>query len=168
MTFEGSVTVSFFENFAAYGGAISATNTNITMYGRLLFADNSADKGGGAIPITEQTMINCSGRSITFRNNTSQTGGAIYAISPTYSEVGFRTTVELRDTLFEGNAAKDEGGAVYVSDSTINMTGTIHFVQNSAKSGGAMAFSGSGSELLLTRPLTAYFDKKIQLLKVGA
>ena len=215
-----SSNVSFIENSATSGGALSIENSNLTMYGRVLFERNSAVYGGGAIiAISERDMITtitCSGRNIIFRNNTSyRNGGAIHAASG--------TNVELKDILFERNVAMIGGGAIYVvdssikmtgtlhfrnntsnghggaiyadtsvtsmfelrdiqcernsvlfdrigyvDDSSINMTGTLYFVRNSAQRGGAMALRGISSKLLLTEPLTANFVENSVTMSGGA
>ena len=177
ISFEESSTILFTENSAtsfiensatSFGGAISIDGSNLTMYGIVLFERNSAGYGGGAIAIYSsgvgiQPMINCNGRSITFRNNTAgRYGGAIYASNG--------ANIELRDILFKRNTAVMDGGAVYVDDSSINMTGTLHLVQNSAQqgSGGAMAFIYASSKLLLTEPLTANFVENSATVSGGA
>ena len=143
ITFEESSNITFTDNSATLGGAIFIEDSNLTMYGRVLFERNTACYYGGAITIFDyrgrqnDIMINCSGRSITFRNYTGRYGGAIYASSSAES-----LNVELKDILFERNTAVIDGGAVYVGGSSINMTGTLNFIQNSAQRGGAMAFDG--------------------------
>ena len=197
VTFEESSNILFIENFAAgVGGAISISDSNLIMYGGVLFERNSANVSGGAVSIIGLhilTMINCRERNVIFRNNTSQShggaiyvnaygittsvhlrnilferntalhdGGAIYALGKTLS-------VELRDILFDRNTAMPSGygGAMYASDSVINMTGTVHFVQNGAQMGGAMAFSTS-SKLQFIEPLVANFFENTAMLNGGA
>jgi predicted outer membrane repeat protein len=121
--FEETSRVSFIKNSAAsYGGAIYVSQSNLTMHGRVLFESNFAGLGGGAIAINNgyydgnplaRSVINCSGNSIIFRNNTSHgSGGAIYAMSQ-YSDSDI--TVGLKDVLFEGNTATlDGGGCLFI------------------------------------------------------
>ena len=175
--FEETSSVSFIENSAAsYGGAIYIMRSNLTMNGRVLFESNFAGLGGGAIAINNArpnyspsiiiSVINCIGKSIIFRNNTSHgSGGAIYAMNQ-YSVSNI--TVGLKDVLFEGNTAALDGGAAYSFNSAINMIGTVNFNHNSAQRGGAMVFSGDYfSRLRLISPLTAKFMKNSAILGGG-
>ena len=151
--FEESSDISFVENSATSGsdgagGAIYTLDSNLTMYGRVLFEGNSAD-----------------------------TGGAIYAQGYFYVTT---SSVELssRDVWFNRNTALLNGGAVYVSNTLINMTGALHFIKNSAQRGGAIAFIShssydsngyftSSSKLLLTEPLMAEFIENLANMSGG-
>ena len=165
ITFEESSNITFTDNSATIsGGAIFMEDSNLTMYGRVLFERNSAGYYGGAITIFEEesrqnNMINCSGISIILRNNSGRYGGAIYASNG--------ANIELRDILFERNTAVNDGGAVYVIDSSVNMAGTVRLVQNSALRGGAMAFIET-PKLLLAEPLIANFSENSATMSGGA
>ena len=177
VTFEETSNVSFIENSAAsYGGAICVVQSNLTMNGRVLFENNSAGLGGGAIANNHTyyyyyedtpsiSVINCSGKSIIFRNNTSHgSGGAIFLSADSYNVI----RVELKDVRFERNTATLDGGAAYSYNSIINMKGTMDFYQNSAQRGGAMAFTNEYlGALRLIDPLTANFTENSATLGGG-
>ena len=177
--FEETSNVSFIENSAAsYGGAIYMIHSNLIMNGRVLFESNFAGIGGGALAVNNpqptdddtlsisNSVINCSGKSIIFRNNTSHgSSGAIYARN---QYLVSNITVGLKDVRFERNTATLDGGASYSFNSVIYMTGTMDFNQNSAQRGGAMVFSGDYfSRLRLISPLTANFMKNSAILSGG-
>ena len=56
---------------------------------------------------------------------------------------------------FLNNEAPYRGGAIFAIDSSLNITGTQKFLQNSAQQSGAMACDNS--KLILTEPLTINF-----------
>ena len=165
--FEESSNVSFVENFSEFnGGAISTVNANLTVYGTILFEGNSAKYGGAIYAVTvyyERTALPMNTsvklRNIRFERNTALDGGAIHVQSMFHG-----ASVELRDVWFERNTALLNGGAIYAVDTSINMTGTLYFIKNSAKRGGAIAFGsghgpGSLNKLLLMEPLVATFTE---------
>ena len=136
IVFEVSSIVSFIENSATNnGGAIHIEDSNLTMHGEAIFKRNYAALSGGAITIIRQGMLNCSGRSVIFQNNSCFiSGGAIYSTAYSYATScisDYSIVVELRDILFERNVAR-EGGAVCALDCFISMTGNMNFIQNSA------------------------------------
>ncbi|MCG8620481.1 MAG: hypothetical protein MJE68_00595, partial [Proteobacteria bacterium] len=162
--FEESSNVSFIENYSEfYGGAISTANANLTIYGTVLFEGNSASYGGAISAVTVYEIpprnISIKLSNVRFERNTALDGGAIY-VEPLSNSV----SVELRNVWFERNKAMRNGGAIYVIETSINMTDTLHFVKNSAEQGGAIAFgsgygSGTLNKLLLTEPLMATFTE---------
>ena len=159
VVFEESASVSFIENYAASGGAMYLSESNLTMCGRVLFERNSADCGG-AIAIDERcrlTTINCSERNVIFRNNIGQSyGGAIYSgknarycYSESEPDSGTNSDIELRDVLFEGNAA-DEGGAIYALGQGVYKTTNVelrdaYFERNMASNSGGALYTATAS-----------------------
>ena len=109
--------VNFSPNSAQRGGAMFLMYSNLTMYGRELFEDNSAGMEGGAT-YSANSVINMhmTGR-VDFNQDSAQRGGAMF--------------------LMDSNLM----GAAYSLNSVINMTGRVDFNQNSAQRGGAMAFA---------------------------
>ena len=78
----------------------------------------------------EQPQVLLELRNVYFKNNTfSQTGGIW---------LNFCKEIELVDCIFVGN----QGTSIYLYYSTINVSGTLSFVNNTAYEGGAMAFYG--------------------------
>lgn len=189
--FEALSNVTFVENSAmSEGGAVYIHESNLIMYSRALFEGNSAGHDGGAVAIVEGGVLVAAvdhneRNIIVFRNNSSpSSGGAIYSDN---SDIELRgvlfesntafyggainaqsifniTSVDLRDVWFERNTAKVNGGAIRALSMPINMTGTLHFVKNSAKRGGAIAIGslstyGFLSKLQLSQPLVANFTE---------
>ena len=137
------------------GGAISSTSASVELR-NILFERNTA-LYGGAVSAQGIHNTNYSGvelSDVLFQRNSASYGGAIYA-----QDIDRANSIKLRNTLFERNTAMLNGGAVYIRDSVINMTGTLHFVQNSAQRGGTIAFDllSAFRSLLLTEPLMANF-----------
>ena len=63
------------------------------------------------------------------------------------------------------------GGAIYAEDTPISMTGTLHFVKNFARSGGAIALGSgvrSSNKFLLIEPLIANFSEYSANMSGGA
>ena len=170
--FEESSNISFIENYSEfYGGAISTVNTNLTVYGTVLFEGNSASYGGAIYVVTVIDILPMNTsiklKNVRFERNTALDGGAIYVESMSLS-----ASVELRNVWFEGNKAMRNGGAIYAIVASISMTDTLHFIKNSAEQGGAIAFgSGHGSgtlnKLLLTEPLMATFTENFANMSGG-
>ena len=185
------------------GGAMYLLDgANLTMCGRVLFEANSAQRDGGAIAIEggtlSTTMMECNEKNITFRNNTVgqlqyYDGGAVYSKNArvelknvlferntahregaVYAQGEYNTSyVTIEDSRFENNTAMRDGGAIYAADILISITSTMHFVGNSAQTGGAIAFgpldiTGSFlSKLLLNEPLKAYFTENSATVSGG-
>ena len=149
-----SVTESLLSgNFAQRGGAIYATNTDLTI-GTSIFSDNGvnvADRGGAIYSLYGSLNIS----STNFEGNTaSRAGGAIWR----RGESGVST---FSDVYFAGNCAllaSSEGGAIYLSDSSAEKVLISHtlftetnYSGNLAKDGAAL-FVGNG-EVELTNGL---------------
>ena len=82
MTFDGNSTVSFSNNKAyANGGAIYITNPSIVIfkgYSMTTVADNEAGTYGGAVYVQNGAVI-CEGNSVVvFHDNTAGQGGALF------------------------------------------------------------------------------------------
>ena len=185
VTIAGSV--QFINNSAGYGGAIhsygnviitdnaqyvlfqgnhaihlgGASSQHVTIAGSVKFIDNSADKGGaitcyGNVTITDNAQVvgfqgnhardiggamYCDGvtiaGSVQFINNSADWGGAITCL---YGNVTITDNAQY--VLFQGNNARDFGGAIY-SLQHITIAGSVKFINNSADWGGAIICYGN-------------------------
>ncbi len=140
------------------------------MPGLLIFINNTATMGGGAI-IFSSSQAKLNGMNITFTNNlgTESGGGAIFlkqsvmtssamhlyftnntakgtdggAISGTHSNLTLGTTPNCSHYFFN-NSANISGGAVYLVEGSLWIFGNSHFSNNSAsQDGGAMSILDS-------------------------
>lgn len=127
-TFTGNNAVS------GHGGAIEGGNS-IQLY-NTTFDKNTANYFGGAVSLmyADSVISDC-----VFSNNESQNerGGAmiIYGLNAEFKN----------SNIFNNNTAKTNGGAIYIgSDTTVNMSGTAQFINNTAKEGlgGALYIQG--------------------------
>ena len=114
----------------------------------LEFANNKNAKGNGASIVVEQGgQLSVSGTTekyYTFKNNSAQNGGAVYAELTNYGDSAAEL-FNVSNATFESNSA-DQGGAVYVNfkydnDYNNDVTATINnavFNENKAVNGGAV------------------------------
>lgn len=132
----GSIKNSILSNNTAsiQGGAsyINGGTLNIT---DSIINENIASMGGGALFINsgDVTLNNTS-----FDKNAVTSGSLGGAISNS-------GTLTIDNALFDSNSAGNDGGAIYIgSDTTVNMSGTAQFINNTAKEGlgGALYIQG--------------------------
>lgn len=171
--------VTFSDN--RYGGSVSLFGSNFTCDGQIQFANNviTTPEGFGSAIFSERSTISLSG-TITFENNTvvKGVGGAIFTFdSRMYyrGDVRFsgniamggiggalcidRTTLECEGRVtFTNNSAVHRGGGVYAIDSSVTITGSSSFTQNTAMEGGGMGFEGNAA-LVLQSPVSMVFDR---------
>ena len=107
-------TVEFTNNTSIKGGAIS-----MMMMANITIADNA--RGNHAVTIAG---------SVKFINNSAGYGGAID------SDGNVIITDNAQDVVFQGNHARDFGGAIY-SRQHVTIAGSAQFINNSADVGGA-------------------------------
>ena len=114
----------FRNNSAIYGGAVYG-NDEINII-KSIFTDNIAGQSGGAVYMSgngNHTVINCE-----FTNNTSNFGGAIFALN----------NAEISYSLFKDNTGHSYGGAIdFYKNGTYTLTASS-FEANSANYGGAI------------------------------
>ena len=129
---------------AQYGGAIYMENgVYVEANGTTNFLSNSAALNGGAIDARNNgwyaDFYSVNQSSILFENNTCGENGGAVDLSEMYISVNGNWS-------FIHNSAASLGGALYAFQVTIGprLTGAS-FSENSAKSGGAVYFSGVGS-----------------------
>ncbi len=157
----GSVTISnssFAGNAADEdGGAISFIGTSGTHSIRnTTFSDNTTNEDGGAL-FLETTFfgVNVSNLSLavensTFSGNTGDNGGAIHVNS---------VNANITNSTFSGNTARDNGGAVHMTNGTSATIDNSTIVLNRAGTSGAgnaggigvIAFTGGGVSALELR-----------------
>ena len=127
--------IKFDNNYATLGGAIYATDINITDSSSIIFTNNHANSGG-AIYATDINIVDSS--SIIFNNNHADSGGAIYA-----------TDISIADTssiIFKNNKSNKAlninsgGGAIYLNKLFIAKNSNILFDTNSAVSHGGAVY----------------------------
>lgn len=152
---DASSATSYFEGNTAgrSGGAISASGarSNIAFYRGASFESNTAGLNGGAIETGANASITFNffhddGAGTKFEYNTASagSGGAIYAGG--YSGINFCDT-----SLFEGNKAGLNGGAIYLESGNIMFASYTNaltrFDSNTAVSGkgGALYYGGSNA-----------------------
>ena len=82
----------------------------------------SADGVGGAVSAQDSSNINFTNSIVTFTGNTAPYGSAIYAGNS--SKISFINT----DVFFVGNSGS---AALYVKESTVNISGNMEFIGNS-------------------------------------
>ena len=128
VTIAGSV--QFINNSAGQGGAIgSGVNVTIADNAQVVFQGNHAKTAGGAI-ISADQHVTIAG-SVQFINNNADYGGAILSN-------GNITIADYAQVLFQGNHAKTIGGAI-TSYKHVTIAGSVQFINNSARHGGAIA-----------------------------
>ena len=126
-------TVRFIKNSANFGGAVMTQNGSVTVTrtASVVFDSNHANGGGGAID-DHSHSINLAG-TVKFINNSARFGGAIATLN------GSITATKTADVVFESNYAISEGGAIAdYNQHNIILQGTVKFIANSAKFGGAI------------------------------
>ena len=158
-----------------YGGAIylpASSGAKIYMgleneyvNGKVIFADNSATSGAGAI----YSAGTISGQNVTFEGNSSKEGGAIYA-SGKYS------TTSLENSSFIKNSSTSAGGALRIGghntlNNDIDLTlKNVSFVENTASTGAAISLAeenvSSFENLTFTKNATTSSGGAMQI--VGA
>ena len=163
ITFNGNSKVTFSDNRANNGGAVYSRdysqisfneNTSVT------YKINEAIVRGGAVYSHEKCSILFHDNStVTFINNSATNGSALY--SETYSDVSFDGTSKVTfhenkavfggamfcgsysEVSFDGNTVEDDrasahGGAHHTRNVTSAGHSSVKFVNNEAKTGGAM------------------------------
>ncbi|MCF6288954.1 MAG: hypothetical protein L3J53_06950 [Proteobacteria bacterium] len=130
------------------GGAIYAEIGSDVILERSGFSSNTAVLNGGAIYATDgNTTINAEAAKFINNRSTRGSGGAI-AVHNRASFTIKRTVAECADAdrcnFFDGNQARDLGGAIFSSDSNIDIAST-YFEENRADFGTAIYVVGVNS-----------------------
>ena len=90
-------------------GILDVRNVNLTLHGRCLFRDNT-----GTALRAESSVIGING-NITFLRNTGINGGALHLVIYSYIVMNRNSSI-----YFIENAARIEGGAIYVNENGLN------------------------------------------------
>ena len=124
------------------GGAIYVTQGNFITDGKISFTQNSSKGSGGAVYVKDgQITVN----NPTMKENVANSnkdgidknGGAVCVLTEETSTAGFTATGAV---TLNSNAAKENGGAVYVAGGNIEIAGqssVLTLTGNSAENGGA-------------------------------
>lgn len=143
-SYESEVTIdnaSFSENVARdSGGAISSNTDSITITDSSFIDNKSGTFGGGALKVSDDSGL----ASVTisrsrFIGNTSEEGGAILTEATSF----------ISNSIFTGNKANDDGGAIYISEmfqsQTVNNISIVNttFSENEAAVDGNRGRGGS-------------------------
>ena len=123
-----------------FGGGVYFRKNTVKMTGGSV-TDNSAEYGGG-IYIEHAKMV-MNGGTISGNEVLSGVGGGVYAIES--------SEITLTAGTISGNIAESDGGGIYSSDSTLNMSGGEVIGNKSGDTnGGGGIFVNSGSTLNLS------------------
>ena len=152
LTFTGNTI--FLENVGVFeigAGAIFAVASSLHFSGVSNFVDNvkSTKKkqnhahGGGAIYVTNNTVVSFHGTNNFINNSANNKGGAIYTSHNTV--ITFIGTSNFINNYLHG--IRGPGGAIYTHDNVVlTFNGNNNFINNSANRGGAI-YAGSNSSL---------------------
>jgi hypothetical protein len=159
------------DNEGSNGGAIyfNSENTSVTILNTRIY-NNSATASGGGVACARGhfTML---GDSAIYSNSTAQNGGGIAAligcsldIQSGDAEIGFST-----NSGIYGNTASQSGGGVYLSSSTMLLTGDASHpasikLNSAASNGGGIMMLGGDSSVTA---INAYIDNNVANLIGG-
>ena len=174
--------ITFFKNTASYGPALYFRYSNVTIggtvtsshglpinkpgyvilegavalyrctahfTGTLNLTDHSASEGAGIY--VRDSEVHFTGCIHAQTNRAQFNGGVMFAKN---SDIKLRSDDNC--SVFQGNTAGREGGAIYITGSSLYMSDLQTFSDNTARWGGALALS-TDSKLILTGPLQARF-----------
>ena len=123
------------------GGCIYASDSNLTI-ASTEFHDCTATSVGGAMYVTDKTVVQTASPTSTLYRNQAESGAGLYATT--------MSTVNLDDVLLDKNmAAGDWGGdgaAIFVQRAEVNVAQTT-FTKNTAQSAGGAVYVGSRGTL---------------------
>ena len=138
-----------------FGGGIYAEISTLVFTGNITFKHNTAEYGGG-IFASGNTLMTFNGNS-SFRDNSAEYGGRIYAWNSTLNFSGSST--------FGSNSAEYDGGGIYAQGSTLNFSGSSTFGSNSAARYGGGLFASRNS--LITFNENNIFESNLAAVSGG-
>ena len=146
ITFTEHSLVTFINNKANRGGAVTIFDSNIIMteYSTVIFNNNSAlYSSGGAFVCSNNSNVTIKGNSnVTFNNNkASQSGGAIHSYN--MCRITFKDN---STSTFINNTARDNGGALLsssLSEISFQDNSVVNINGNTADNGGVFYFTNS-------------------------
>ena len=120
------------------GGAITAFQSSLVIYGHFTLDDNFAQNGGALYAAESKLYVH--EQAVIANNNATNSGGGIYLYQ---SEVNCRDCCKLE---ISNNTATGMGGGIHAISSSVKVytgesqitTSVVHFSQNSAKKGGGL------------------------------
>jgi predicted outer membrane repeat protein len=112
-------------------------SSKITINDALYFVGNTAKWGGALLVYNSTVNFNNKVYANFTRNSAASDGGAISLKNHSI------LTGSVEKVIFRGNMANQCGGAIYVEESSIYFSGKLEFLQNTARSGGAIALRKS-------------------------
>ncbi len=135
------------------GGGIQADSAHLRIK-NCVFSGNAAERGG-AIFAQQRFSIETDG--CIFENNTASYGGAI---SAGLKKAKDASPIAIRSTVFTGNSAETDGGALYITTNCVFSAEDCRFEWNSALYGGGASLAGLTRSISLTG--CAFFDNAAQ------
>ena len=121
------------QTFDGSGGAVLVEiNNNVTISNSIIQNNSAAVHGGSVYNNGTVTITDGNDSSYTiFNGNSSHAGGAISSLNGSTLNIGNFTLFENNNTF---NTNGDAGGALYVSESTLNIGENVSFIDNTALS----------------------------------
>ena len=143
---------TFFDNHAEYGGAIYVKGGNLVVLNSL-FYDNIAYNFGGAIAGKSNVKAVINNTRFFNHKSVNDAGGAIYLVSSSLKAFNLTvvnststfgsaitalgSTLDLKNSHFEDNHARYDGGAIYEMYGSISINSS-KFITNTARNGGGL------------------------------
>ncbi|MCL4745171.1 MAG: hypothetical protein KJZ83_07130 [Burkholderiaceae bacterium] len=138
---------SFTTNQSSYGGGgLFATDcsggTPAVLVTNARFSANASDHRGGGAGMMRQSWVTF--RACEFRANTAKVDGGAVSVNNLGNAGGHapaahrvaKTYVALENCTIAGNEARDDGGGLYVSSSSLGIVTDCSFTQNSCQNNG--------------------------------
>ena len=136
ITILGSIFKNLHVNVTA--GAIALKNAEYAEINNCTFMNTSAVRNGGAIYVNNGNLADVYIRNSKFINSYGDYGGALVQLSG---------VLTMENSIFTGNTAKYDGGAIYLSDAYLNLNNTIFesnkIINTNLFDGGAIYFDNS-------------------------
>ena len=161
----------------AHGGTISAASSSLlSMEGVFYFLNNSNSDGGAILLYTSECLI--SGHVEFDGNEAFYSGGAISAIlsclilnsnvfylydNPEYINSEAFSKLGYQGMTFCNNSAGNYGGAVFLYQSNMTLTGSVLFIENKANHGGGISIYYT-SDSRISRPNLTIFQEPLDIL----
>ena len=146
--FDGNT--NFEHNVAESGGAIHATESNVTMNGETVIVNNTAKQNGGAILLYGSKLYLRGSNNLT-GNQAYLSGGAVH------SE---RSNIIMFDESNFSNNKAQNGGSIYLQISELNFKGVCNIIDNeAAKNGGGLDAINSS---IVVESVTQFINNEAQ------
>ena len=136
------------------GGAITAFQSNLAIYGQFTLADNFAQNGGALYAAESNLYVHK--QAVIANNNAASSGGGVYLYQ---SEINCQDCCRLE---ILNNTAMETGGGIHAVSSSVKAytgesqitTSVVHFSQNSAKKGGGLCLEVN-AKLYVLKPYSS-------------